>query len=461
MRNGLHIVSNYLQCTFPFFLDTLRTSPLNQAHRKINLLCSLTRAEQRALQAIDPAESVALLSELLAIPSISGSPAESDIQHVLAKKLDLLDVDLDLWKFDLDHLSRQPGFPGVETARSEAYGLVATSPGASAVPTLILQGHVDVVPPGDLGKWPRDPFEPVVTADRVHARGACDMKAGVVANLAAVVAIKRAGVVLRDPLAMHFVIGEEDGGLGAFGTLDRGHTGGACIITEPTSGTLTTANAGALTFTIEVPGLATHASTAYAGHSAIDSYLAIHQGLRELQERRNLVVDSLMREYPVPYPISVGRIRAGDWASSVPDQLVAEGRMGIRVNEDPDDARVELEVEIAVAAERDPFLRTNPPLVTWSGGQFAGGSMPTDHPLRDTVGESHADATGAATPRERAAPYGSDLRLYQARGIPTLQYGPGDVRLAHGPNESVSVSELLTVTQTLVLSVLRICGTLS
>jgi hypothetical protein len=93
--------------------------------------------------------------------------------------------------------------------------------------------------------------------------GACDMNAGVAANLAALAAIKRAGVVLRDTFALHFVIGEEDGGLGTFGTLDRGHTGRACIITEPTGGTLTTANAGALTFTIEVSELATHASTSY------------------------------------------------------------------------------------------------------------------------------------------------------------------------------------------------------
>ncbi|MDQ3617077.1 MAG: ArgE/DapE family deacylase [Actinomycetota bacterium] len=420
---------------------------------------NLTRAEERALQAIDASDAVALLTELLRVPSISGSDAESEIQHVLAKKLDAFELDVDLWPLELASLSRTSGFPGVESARSEAWGLVGTSPGETPDPSLVVQGHVDVVPPGDLDRWSGPPFEPKVTADRVHARGACDMKAGVAANLAALAAIKKAGIVLRDAFALHLVIGEEDGGLGTFGTLERGHTGRACIITEPTSGTLTTANAGALTFTIKVPGLATHASTSYAGYSAIDAYVAIHRGLFELQERRNRFVEPLMFEYPVAYPISVGRLRAGDWSSSVPDLLVAEGRIGIRITEDPSTARAELEQQVAAISAQDPFLSDHPPEVTWSGGQFTGGHLPSGHPFLDVVAGACADATATARPRERGAPYGSDLRLYQARNIPTLHYGPGDVRLAHGPDESVPISELLTVTRVLVLSILRSCGT--
>ncbi len=419
----------------------------------------LTHPEERALQAIDTTETVSLLTELLRVPSVSGSAAESDIQHLVAKKLERLELDVDLWPFELDALAREPGFPGVESRRDEAWGLVGTWPGEGTHPALILQGHMDVVPPGDLDKWSGAPFEPVVTSRRVHARGACDMKAGVAANVAALAAVKKAGIILRDTLAMHFVIGEEDGGLGAFGTLRRGHTGRACIISEPTSGTLTTANAGALTFTVEVPGLATHASTSYAGWSAIDSYVAIHRGLQELQERRNHTVEPMLSEYPVAYPISVGRLRAGDWSSSVPDLLVAEGRMGTGIAEEPSAARAELELQVATTAAQDPYLRDHPPRVTWSGGQFAGGRLPQGHSLGVVVSGAHADATAASPPRERGAPYGSDLRLYQAANIPTLHYGPGEVSLAHGPNESVPIRELLTVTQVLVLSILRICGT--
>ena len=419
----------------------------------------LSRTEERALAAIDREALVGSLVGLLAVPSISGSDAECDIQHQLAKEVDALGLDVDLWSMDLPGLEAADGFPGTETDRLEAWGLVGTRRGESAAPALILQGHVDVVPPGDLAQWRSAPFDPTLRDGRLHGRGACDMKAGVAADLAAVRAIRDSGVRLREGLALHLVVGEEDGGLGAFGTLRRGHTGRACVITEPTSGTLITGAAGALTFTLEVPGAATHAATPYAGSSAIDSYVRLHMALQSLQAERNRIVEPLMREYPVAYPLVIGRVEAGDWSSSVPDRLVAEGRLGLRIDEDVAAARAELEYWIGVVAHADPYLRDHPPVITWSGGQFAGGRLPEGHGLRDLVAAAHADVTGGPAPRERGAPYGSDLRLYAGSGVPTLHYGPGDVRLAHGPDEAVDIDEVVRVVEVLVLTALRTCGT--
>ncbi|WP_329271852.1 ArgE/DapE family deacylase [Streptomyces pseudovenezuelae] len=415
--------------------------------------------EASALAAVDEAVIARLLLELLAVPSVTGSAAESELQHVLARHMERLDLDVDLWSMNLSELRAHPRFPGGEAPRTEAWGLVGGTRPRGDGPSLILQGHVDVVPPGDLARWESDPFRPRVTGDVVHARGACDMKAGVVAILAALTAIRTAGARLRGRVSAHFVVSEEDGGLGAFGTLERGHTGDACIITEPTSGAFMTANAGALTFRIEVPGRATHGSTRYVGVSAVDAYLPIHRALARLEARRNTDVDPLMSEYPIPYPLSVGTVRAGDWASSVPDLLVAEGRLGVRLGEDPAQARTELETCVAEACTDDPWLRSHPARVTWPGGQFASGRLPAGHPLAALLGDAHAEVTGGPRPSERGAPYGSDLRLYSGAGIPTLQYGPGDVRLAHGPQERVHVSEVVTVTRALVLATLRAVGT--
>jgi acetylornithine deacetylase len=262
----------------------------------------------------------------------------------------------------------------------------------------------------------------------------------------------------RGRIAAHFAVSEEDGGLGAFGILRRGYTGDACIITEPTSGKLVTANAGALTFRIEVTGEATHASTRDAGVSAIDAYLPIHAALSRLEARRNVGADPLMSDYAIPYALSVGKICSGDWASSVPDSLVAEGRMGVRLDEDPALAREDLETCVAEAAAADPWLRAHPPVVTWPGGQFASGRLAPGNPLRELVGGAHHDLFGGPRPPERGAPYGSDLRLYTAAGIPTLHFGPGDVRHAHGPREQVRVSDMLAVTRVLVLATLRAVG---
>ena len=423
------------------------------------MTASLSDVEASALAAVDEAAIARLLLELLAVPSVTGSAAESEVQHVLARHLERMDLDVDLWSMNLPELRDHPGFPGSEAPRTEAWGLVGGTVPQGDGPTLILQGHVDVVPSGDLARWEGAPFHPRVTGDVVHARGACDMKAGVVAILAALAAIREAGARLRGQVSAHFVVSEEDGGLGAFGTLQRGHTGDACIITEPTSGAVMTANAGALTFRIQVPGRATHGSTRYVGVSAIDAYLPIHRALAHLEARRNVGADPLMSEYPIPYPLSVGTVHSGDWASSVPDLLVAEGRLGVRLGEDPAQARTELEACVAEACAADPWLRSHPATVTWPGGQFASGRLPAGHPLAAQVADAHADVTGGPRPAERGAPYGSDLRLYSGAGIPTLQYGPGDVRLAHGPQEQVRVSDIVTVTRALVLATLRTVGT--
>ncbi|MFI1710662.1 ArgE/DapE family deacylase [Streptomyces griseoruber] len=414
--------------------------------------------EKAVLAAVDEPDAVGTLRELIAVPSVTGSAAESELQHRLAGRLERLGLDVDLWSMDLPELCAHPDFPGMEVPREEAWGLVGHTADGGDGPTLILQGHVDVVPPGDPAAWDGDPFVPRVTGDLVHGRGACDMKAGLAAQLAALAAIRAAGVRLRGRVAVHFVVGEEDGGIGAFGTLRRGHGGDACVIAEPTGGTVITANAGALTFRLTVPGRAAHASSREAGVSAIDAYLPLHRALARLEADRNRDPDPLLAEYPIPYSLSVGTLRSGDWASSVPDTLVAEGRFGVRLGEDPALARAALERCVAEACAEDPWLRAHPATVTWPGGQFASGRLAAGHPLRDTVAEAYADATGAARPRERGATYGSDLRHYTGAGIPTLQFGPGDIGVAHSAREHVSVREVTDTARTFALTVLRTVG---
>ncbi|GAA4044351.1 ArgE/DapE family deacylase [Nonomuraea soli] len=411
--------------------------------------------EARVLNAIDDAETVELLAETVRVPSVTGTDAESDLQHRFARLLTEADLDVDVWKLDLDTLRASEGFPGTEAERVEGYGVVGVTPGEGE-PVLVLQGHVDVVPTGDLAKWQgSDPFAARITGDTLHGRGACDMKAGLVANLAVVRALRRAGVRLVRPLAVHCVVSEEDGGLGAFATLARGHSGEAAVITEPTSGTVITANAGALTFRLEVAGMAAHGATRAEGVSAIEMFWPVFETLRRLEASRNRDLPALFDGNALPYPIEIGTVRSGDWASTVPDLLVAEGRLGVRLDEDPAEARAAFEE--AVDGIAHPWLRAHPVAVTWPGGQFASGRLPAAHPLLGEVNAAVAAVRGGV-PAETAAPYGSDLRLYNGGGIPALHYGPGDVRFAHAPREQVALGELREVTRALALLAVRRCG---
>jgi len=422
--------------------------------------------EARVLDAIDETALVQHLVDLIRVPSVTGTDAESELQHRHAAELAELGFDVDTWKLDLQELSAHPEFPGMEAERTEGYGVVGVLGGSASpdvapdgMPALVLQGHVDVVPTGDLDKWvDRDPWSGAIIDGVVHGRGACDMKAGHAANLAVAKALVASGVALERPFAIHSVVSEEDGGLGAFATMLRGHRGEAAVLTEPTSGRLVVANAGALTFELRIPGRAAHGSTRLEGHSAIDAYLPVHETLRALERERNTDADPLFDGTRLPYPISVGRVRAGDWASSVPDLLVAEGRLGVRLDEPPAQARASLESAIARLCAADPWLRDHPVEVSWPGGQFASGRIDGAHPFIDEV----AGAIGAVegrTPARTAAPYGSDLRLYAGLGgIPTLHYGPGDVRFAHAPREQVEVEELIRVTRSLAVLAVRRCG---
>ena len=296
----------------------------------------------------------------------------------------------------------------------------------------------------------------------MFGRGACDMKAGVIANLIAVEALVRSGVQLPGPIAVHAVGGEEDGGLGAFATLRRGHTARACVITEPTSETAIIATGGALTFTLTVEGAATHGSTRYEGVSALDVFVPVYQALQDLERERNADVSPLMEEYPIAYPLMVGRVDAGDWSSTVPDKLTAEGRFGVQIGEDVAVARAAFEERVAEASAADPWLRDHPVDVSWSGGQFASGRYAgagddggaNDHWLLPTVQDAVAEVTGVR-PRRRGAPYGSDLRLYNGAGIPSIHYGPGEARHAHSAIEQVRLPDVGVAARALVLTALR------
>lgn len=419
-----------------------------------------------ALAAAERDSAARLLAELIAIPSVTGTAAESRAQHVLAEWYADEGLSVDLWPMDLPAVTGSPDFPGMEAPRTEGWGLVGTWTGLGGGdrtgPTLVLNGHVDVVPPGDLGQWSADPFQPRVGEgadgrESVFGRGACDMKAGLVAALLAVRACRSAGVPLRGAIQLHSVVGEEDGGLGTFATLQRGYLGDLTVIPEPTSCQVVCATGGALTFRLTVRGRATHASWRKAGVSAVDALWPIWRALAALEQRRNVEVHPLMGHLDPAYPLSVGTLRAGDWPSTVPDLLVAEGRLGVALGEDVAAARQELRAAVAHACAGDPWLAEHPADVEFFGGQFAPGYTDPDSPLVRLVSDAHRQVTGAP-PRVLGAPWGSDLRLFASVGVPVLHYGPGAARLAHATDEHVALDEVVRTAEVLVRLIVAVCG---
>ena len=199
------------------------------------------------------------------------------------------------------------------------------------------------------------------------------------------------------------------------------------------------AQAGALTFRGTVHGRGAHAAMRLEGRSAIDRYVAVHAALAAHEARINAGDGHpAMRGLALPYPLSVGRLEAGEWSSSVPDRLVFEGRLGVRVGEQPAAARAAFEAAVRAADDEQP-----PVEIAWTGGAFAPGETDVADPWVERVRAAVAAERGAAP--VAGVPWGADMRLFCARGIPTVMVGTTGIELAHAVDERVRIDELVSV----------------
>lgn len=410
------------------------------------------QADTVALEALDTDACVRLAQELIRIPSVTGE--EREAQAHVAESLRTAGLEVETFEADLPRLTAHARFPGMEVDRKEAL-LVAATLGAKGDRSLILNGHVDVVPPGDRQSWHASPWSGHVHAGRLFGRGAADMKAGLAVGIAAAAALKKSGIPLRGRLIIHSVVGEEDGGIGTFAMMDRGYRADAAIILEPTCLRLIPAQAGALSFRLRVPGRAAHASVRYEGVSAIEKFEVVQARLRQLERSLNGSPHELFRRYPIPYALSVGRLRAGAWSAMVPDDLQAEGRVGVPIGMTSTDIRRQFEAAVADAAQKDSWLTDHRPQVEWYGGQFDAAEVDPDLPAFTALRDAHTQEFGVA-PELDGAPYGSDMRLYIHEGeIPAILYGPGDIRQAHATNESIAVSEIVQAARVITAAAAR------
>jgi acetylornithine deacetylase len=364
------------------------------------------------------------------VPSVTGE--ERAALEALAELAAGLGLEPDLHEHDLASLRSHPDHPGEEAARGELWGLTVTSRG-EAPGRLCLNGHVDVVGPGT-APWRHGPWSGVLEDGRLHGRGSVDMKGAVVASLHALAAVRGGPEIV-----LQCVASEEDGGLGTFAALERDAAFDAALIPEPTGFDVVCAQAGALTFRCVIHGRSAHAARRLEGSSAIDRYVRVHAALQELERSVNADVEHrLMRELELPYPLLVGRVAGGE-------RVEFEGRLGLPVGADPAEARAALQHALDAALDDGEA----PAEVHWTGGAFLPGETPPDHPWVDAVAAAVEAETGRR-PRRVGVPYGADMRLFTARGIPCVMAGPSGIERAHAVDEWVDAAELVALARTVV-----------
>ena len=389
------------------------------------------------------------LETLVRIESITGS--EENIADWAAGALLELGLRVEVARSDLDRLRDDPAWPGEEMERT-TLPIVVGRAGSADGRRLILSGHLDVVPPGDPASWTVDPWGAEIREDRLYGRGACDMKGGVAAILAAVRSLGVDGSLHRldGELTVVLVPSEEDGGQGTLGAIRSGATADMAIITEPSQLDVVVAHAGAITFRLTVPGRAAHASQRREGISALDKLFELTRALEGDERRRNEAeTDPLMTALGLPYPTIIGIVVGGEWASTVLDKVVAYGRYGVKLGQSPAEAEADLRAAIAEACATDGFLRDHPATVEITGGRFGSARVPSDHPLPAGLADVVERVTGRR-PALLGEPYGADMQMFVNHGdTPCVIFGPGDVRVAHSADEHVPLDEVETCARVL------------
>ncbi len=417
----------------------------------------LSPLERAAVEAIEADALLADLRELVRIPSLTGS--EEAIQDEMARRMAAAGLEVTRVDTDLAAIVADPDFPGLEVERTSLPVVAGRLDTGQSGRRILLVGHVDVVPPGDPATWSVPIFDALIRDGRLYGRGAVDMKGGVVAALAAIRAVAGvaagAGEFAGEALLVT-VPSEEDGGAGMLAAIRAGYTGDAAVITEPTRLEIVTVQAGAITFRLTVPGRAAHASMRREGVSAFEKLILLYRALQADESARNAgETRSEMRAIGLPYPTIIGKVAGGDWASTVPDRLVAEGRYGVRAGQTAAGADAELRAVIAAACEADGWLRDHPAIVEVTGGRFSSAEVPASHPLPNRLADAARDLLGSRPPFV-GVPYGADMRLLVNEGsTPTVMFGPGDVRVAHAADEYVPIDEVVSCARALAVWLLR------
>ena len=409
-------------------------------------------------------EQVDFTAELVGFPSTRGN--EATAQDFMATAFAQRGLEVDRWKLNVDDIQHLPGFsPGV-IDYTNSYNVVGAhrpeSPRRNGGKSLILNGHIDVVPEGPLDMWDSPPYQARRDGDRLYGRGAGDMKAGLVSCLYAFDALVAAGYRPAANVFEQSVIEEECTGNGALACLARGYRAEAAIIPEPSGHSLVSAQTGTIWQQITVKGHPVHASRATEGFNAIKAAYVLIQALEVLEAKWNAEKGEHKHHCGHAHPINfnIGKIAGGDWAASVPAWCTFDLRAAIFADDDIQARARELEDCIQAAAAKDRHMSNRPPEIVYQGFMaegFALDDMANAALPVSLLGACHQQVHGTEL-KHNAITGTTDARFFGLYAdIPGLVYGPRSVDV-HGFNEWVDLESVRKSTQAIALFMANWCG---
>ncbi len=385
-----------------------------------------------AREHIEPEAVVTLARQLISVPSYT---PEGEIEAAAV----------------LEAFLHQAGIPTTRQQVGEfGVNVIATLAAQEGADGLLLNGHLDVVPPSSAMAYP--PFDATLEGDRLWGRGAADMKGGLAAMACALTAIHSAGVALKRPVTLSAVASEEQGCRGTAALVGRGLSARWAVVGEPTGLDLVISHKGVDRYQVTVEGRSAHESMPERGINAIVHAAHIISAL-------DTHLFPKAKQYAHPLlghaTYNIGTIEGGISRNMVPDRCM------FRISKRwlPDDSakaiRAEIEATICGAAPmahvsvvREPDLEAvpRPPL-----------EIAPDHPLTQTLSTAISCVTGRTPDLCGWAAY-TDGALLQGAGIPTVIFGPGDLKLAHSDDEHIVLSDVVTAAEVYTTFALMACS---
>jgi acetylornithine deacetylase len=399
---------------------------------------------------------VEFLRNLIQFPSVTGD--EGEIQKFIHSKLEKMGLTVEVWEPDLAILKNHPAFVAVSKGYEGRPNVVGVLRGAGGGKSLLLNGHVDVIPAGAPEAWTHHPWSGDVADGRIYGRGGSDMKSGLAAMTMAVESILQSGLRLKGDLILEYTVDEELSGNGTLACVIKGYRADAGICCETSSLRVQPGSIGRIWFEVRVQGKATGIQRRWEGVNAIDKGYRVTQVVSEFeQERIRRLRHPLYPDIRGALPCMVGVFESGSYPSAFPDTCLLKGSLATLPGEDSNIVKEEFVRFVRARVADDPWLKTHPPEIAFAGYFAEPSEISPREPIVQTLCGKFQEVMGKdplISGREGAA----DIRFMNGYGkTPTVIFGPGMTEQMHANNEWVDMDDLIQATKILALTVLEWC----
>ncbi|WP_270938073.1 ArgE/DapE family deacylase [Falsiroseomonas oryzae] len=404
-------------------------------------------------------DGVRMLERLVRCPSTLGN--EQSALNEMARIYEGIGLSPRRVPVEVEALQGHPGFSPPLIPYAGRDNVVAVHrPRQASGRSLVLQGHVDVVPEGAEDEWTTPPYQPAIRAGRMYGRGAGDMKAGIVSYVTAFRALREAGLQPAAEVQMHSVIEEECSGNGALACMVAMPKADAVIIPEPGPGlpALYSAEVGVVWAFVTVTGRPAHVRDKQAGVNAVEAAMAVWHRFEAYEREMNNAerIHASFRGVNHPVNVNLGTFEGGEWNSSVATRAKLGLRVGVMMGNTADAVKRDIERIVAEAAA-DPAMKGAKVKVAFQGFHADPCVFDLQAPIVRLAMRSYAEVSGQEL-RHYPATGLTDGRFFQLyQGTPVACFGP-DAQEIHGIDESVGLDSMHDITRAIALTMAEWCG---